>query len=164
MPTKTRRSFLIYGLSVLFLLLAILYYFQQEHSQSIIAAQDPQEQAKNNLPQIPAPDFRADSAFAFLKKQVDFGPRVPNTPAHKACSAWLVKEFQRFGFTVLEQKFQAPYYKGGIFDGTNIIAQYNPEAKKEFVLQPIGTAEMKQTRTPKTATSPLMVLMMAQAA
>ena len=33
-----------------------------------------------------APAFDADSAFSFVKAQTDFGPRVANTPAHKACA------------------------------------------------------------------------------
>ena len=33
-----------------------------------------------------APRFNADSAYAFIQQQVDFGPRVPNSDAHKACA------------------------------------------------------------------------------
>ena len=29
------------------------------------------------------PEFNADSAYAFVQKQVDFGPRIPNTPAQE---------------------------------------------------------------------------------
>jgi hypothetical protein len=36
------------------------------------------------------PSFDADSAYNFVKRQVDFGPRVPNTPAAKACAQYLV--------------------------------------------------------------------------
>ena len=31
------------------------------------------------------PAFEADSAYRFVENQVKFGPRVPNSPAHKAC-------------------------------------------------------------------------------
>ena len=33
------------------------------------------------------PEFNADSAYHYVEKQVSFGPRVPNTAAHKACAA-----------------------------------------------------------------------------
>ena len=47
-----------------------------------------------NMPEIKkqpiasaVPDFNADSAYAYVANQVAFGPRVPNTAAHKACGA-----------------------------------------------------------------------------
>src|SRR4051812_21094038 len=42
----------------------------------------------NHTPPIKAsqvPSFNEDSAYAFVKAQVDFGPRVPNTKEHDAC-------------------------------------------------------------------------------
>ena len=50
-----------------------------------------------------APSFNADSAYAYVEKQVSFGYRVPNTPAHKACGDYLVSELKRFGAQVYEQ-------------------------------------------------------------
>ena len=38
---------------------------------------------------IKAPDFNADSAYTYVKAQTDFGPRVPNTQAHRDCGAYL---------------------------------------------------------------------------
>ena len=42
-----------------------------------------QEQQQIELP--PLPEFNADSAYAFVKAQTDFGPRVPNSKAHIDC-------------------------------------------------------------------------------
>mgnify|MGYP002682626066 CR=1 FL=1 len=57
-------------------------------------------EVKTTLPALaPAPLFDADSAYAFVAKQVDFGPRVPGTSAHKACGDWMIaklKAFQRY--------------------------------------------------------------------
>jgi len=39
----------------------------------------------------PYPSFNADSAYAFVQKQVDFGPRVPGTPGHAATKVWMVE-------------------------------------------------------------------------
>ena len=86
------------------------------------------------FPDAPVPDFSSDSAFAFVKKQVDFGPRVPNTAAHKKCAEWLVATFKGYGLNVIEQKFTAPHYKGGTFDCVNIIAQYKPEAPRRVCI------------------------------
>ena len=38
---------------------------------------------------IPVPVFNADSAYAYVKAQTDFGPRVPNTKAHVDCGNYL---------------------------------------------------------------------------
>lgn len=90
--------------------------------------------AQPKVQPVEAPVFHADSAYVFVKKQVDFGPRVPNTEAHRKCAAWLVSEFKRHGMTVVEQKFQAPHFKGGTFDCVNIIAQYKPENPRRILL------------------------------
>jgi glutaminyl-peptide cyclotransferase len=83
---------------------------------------------------VAVPEVNADSLYFFVKKQVEFGPRVPNSAAHKKCAAWLAAEFRRMGLTVIEQKFQAPHYKPNVvFSGINIIAQYKPEATKRVL-------------------------------
>ena len=84
-------------------------------------------------PVVAVPGFNADSAYLFVKKQVDFGPRVPGTPAHKKCAAWLVSEFKRHGLTVIEQKFKAEAYFGSL-DAINIVAQYKPELSNRILL------------------------------
>ncbi|MBC7776516.1 MAG: M28 family peptidase [Phycisphaerae bacterium] len=135
MQKKSKRPLLAYSLLALLLLLAGFYVIKPYLNQNPkVSTRPPVVTPRPNIPQIAVPDFSADSAFLFVKKQVDFGPRVPNTPAHQKCSAWLVKEFRRYGFTVIEQKVQAPYYKGGTFNGVNIIAQYKPEAQKRLCI------------------------------
>ena len=79
------------------------------------------------------PKFSSDSTYQFIEKQLSFGPRVPNTEAHQACKNWLVQKFNEFGATVIEQDFKATAYNGNVLNGTNIIAQYNPEIKKRLV-------------------------------
>ena len=82
----------------------------------------------------PYPDFQADSAFAFVKKQVDFGPRVPGTPGHAATKAWIQETLEGYGWTVQQQDFQAKTYDGLTWDLTNLIASYNPQASKRILL------------------------------
>jgi glutaminyl-peptide cyclotransferase len=88
---------------------------------------------KPALPTVSVPTFNADSTFQYVKKQVDFGPRVPNTDGHRKCAAWLAAEFRRHGLTVIEQKFQAKHYLGTTYNCTNIIAQYQPENPSRIV-------------------------------
>ena len=83
---------------------------------------------------IPVPKFDRDSAFYFVKKQVDFGPRLPNTEGHIKAKKWLVNKLKTYNLTVIEQNFEATEYTGTILKSTNIIAQYNPAAPKRIML------------------------------
>lgn len=83
---------------------------------------------------VKAPAFNADSAYAFVAKQVAFGPRVPNTPAHAAAGDWIVARLRAYGAQVQEQKFQMQAYNGISLDLRNIIASYNPGAANRVLL------------------------------
>lgn len=83
---------------------------------------------------IVAPDFNADSAYAFVEKQVDFGPRVPNTSEHDECAKWLASELERFGADVIVQDARAKAYDGKILELQNIIGQFNPKARSRVML------------------------------
>jgi len=80
------------------------------------------------------PEFSADSAYSFIQKQVDFGPRVPNTEGHRKTREWLIQKLEGYGLKVQLQEFQARTYDNLTWDLTNIIATYNPSAKKRVIL------------------------------
>jgi glutaminyl-peptide cyclotransferase len=80
------------------------------------------------------PSFNADSAYAYIQQQVDFGPRVPNTPGHAATREWLFTKFEEFGWKVTPQEFTATTHDGLQWELTNIIASYNPNASKRILL------------------------------
>ena len=82
----------------------------------------------------PYPAFNADSAYAFVKKQVDFGPRVPGTKGHAATKAWMISTLEKYGWSVQSQDFQAKTYDGLTWNLSNIIASYNPQATKRILL------------------------------
>lgn len=82
----------------------------------------------------PYPAFNADSAYAFVQKQVDFGPRVPGTKSHAATKAWMISKLEGYGWTVQTQDFQAKTYDGLNWDLSNIIASFNPQATKRILL------------------------------
>ncbi len=84
--------------------------------------------------EVSAPRFDRDSAYAFVEKQVSFGPRVPNTAAHVACKDWFVERFKAYGAEVIEQGFQPKAYTGQVLQAVNIIARYNPAASRRIVL------------------------------
>jgi glutaminyl-peptide cyclotransferase len=84
--------------------------------------------------QVPVPRFDQDSAYSYVAAQVDFGPRVMNTPAHEATKDYLVAKLESFGAQVEQQKFTAAAYDGTALEGTNIIARFNPEHKDKLLL------------------------------
>lgn len=96
------------------------------------APPEPTTTAPTKTLRIPA--FNADSAYTFIERQVDFGPRVMGSPGHAACKAWLAEQFRAAGAKVITQDFSAKVYTGQTFAATNIIAQFNPEVSDRILL------------------------------
>ncbi|MEO8588959.1 MAG: M28 family peptidase [Flavobacteriales bacterium] len=82
----------------------------------------------------PTPLFDPDSAYVFVKKQVDFGPRVPGATSHKACGDWMVAKLKGYGATVVEQTGNVTAFNGQQLPLRNIIASWNPGAKDRILL------------------------------
>lgn len=81
-----------------------------------------------------SPDFNADSAFAYTKAQVDFGPRIPSTPAHAKCAVYLQQKLKSFGGNVSVQQAPAKTYDGKTHQLKNIIAAFYPEKKQRILI------------------------------
>ncbi len=71
--------------------------------------------------------FNADSAYSYIKKQVDFGPRIPGTEAHKKCLQFFINTLKKDSLQVTTQESVARTYDGKEFTFTNVIASYNPQ-------------------------------------
>ena len=78
--------------------------------------------------------FSADSAYAYVARQVAFGPRVPGSEAHKQCAAFLSEELRRHGLDVIEQPMTLTAYDGTRLECVNVIGQYRPEARERVLL------------------------------
>lgn len=89
---------------------------------------------KEQVRVVNVPVFSEDSAFEYIKKQCEFGPRVPNTDSHEKCLAFLADELKRLGGTVSLQKADLKAYDGTIYKSTNIIAAFYPERQNRIVL------------------------------
>lgn len=83
---------------------------------------------------VNVPQFDADSAYLYVKNQVDFGPRVPNTKEHVACGNYLAAQLEKFGAKVTNQYADLIAYDGTLLKGRNIIGSYKPENKKRIAL------------------------------
>lgn len=80
------------------------------------------------------PQFNADSAYVYLKRQVDFGPRVPNSSSHSACGDWLVAELERRGAEVHQQRADLRAFDGTVLKARNIFVRFNPDVKENRLL------------------------------
>ena len=85
-------------------------------------------------PDLPIPDFSADSAYAFIEKQLAFGSRVPNTGSHLACAQWLSDKLESYGAKVIRQAAVVKAFDGTRLNMQNIIASYNPEKNRRILL------------------------------
>jgi len=83
---------------------------------------------------VSIPDFNADSAFLYVKQQVDFGPRIPNSPAHEKCAGFLVQKLQQYSKDVAIQKGQVKAYNGTVLNFKNIFASFGPEGNNRIFL------------------------------
>ncbi|MES2779914.1 MAG: M28 family peptidase [Bacteroidota bacterium] len=81
-----------------------------------------------------SPNLNADSAYYFVKTQVDFGPRVTGSEAGKKCGDWIVKELKKYTDNVIEQKTVITNFDGKKLNVRNIIAEINPKANKRILL------------------------------
>ena len=106
----------------------------------LLAACTPDEPATSTVPEPalpelpPTPVFNADSAYAFVQRQVDFGPRVPGTNAHRACADWMVARLKAAGAEVIEQTGSVTVYTGQKLPLRNIIARWKPDAPDRVLL------------------------------
>jgi glutaminyl-peptide cyclotransferase len=96
----------------------------------------PDKEKKNISPSrnVTVPVFNADSAYSFIKRQVDFGPRVPNTVSHQRTGDYLVSKLKGFGAVIVEQTFEATSFDGKKLQLRNIVASFSPDKQKRVLL------------------------------
>jgi len=83
---------------------------------------------------VAVPSFNADSAYQFVKTQVNFGPRVPNSTAHQKTAQYLIAQLKKNGAEVLVQEFDAVTFDQQKLHLKNIIARFYPEKQKRVLL------------------------------
>jgi len=94
----------------------------------------PKEDPKPVTPVSSRPSFDADSAYMYVQKQVDFGPRVPGTPEHKKAADWLENKLGQYTDAIEVQTASAKMYTGKQVPIYNIIGSFNPAASDRVLL------------------------------
>lgn len=111
-----------------FLLLLLVFGCGQNNNESKTTQTEQPQQVVN------VPAFNADSAYSFVKKQVDFGPRVPNTTPHQQAGDYFIRTFEDYGASVTVQEFESTTFDGKKLNLRNIVASFFPEQKKRILL------------------------------
>ena len=93
------------------------------------------DEGDNTLFTAPAtyPAFSGDRAMELLERQVDFGPRVPGSPAHDSCLAFFMAYFDGLGLDTHAQRFSLPGYDKTL-DLTNVIVRINHQSSRRILL------------------------------
>jgi hypothetical protein len=89
-----------------------------------------EEQGRN------VPEFNADSAYHFVERQVNFGPRNPNSKGHQQAKKYYLNTLQQYAGSryVYAQDFTAKGYGGDTLELSNIIASFNPQSNDRIML------------------------------
>jgi hypothetical protein len=78
--------------------------------------------------------FNADSAYAFVEAQVQFGPRVPGTIEHGLTANYLNRKLEVYCDTSFIQKVQITTAEGAPLEIKNIIGSFKPKKAKRILL------------------------------
>ena len=98
------------------------------------APETQQDEATESVAEKTGMLFCPDSAYAYVEKQVSFGPRVPGTEAHRLCGDWLSAKLKGFGAEVTEQTATLNTFDGTRIPMRNIFARINPTAEKRILM------------------------------
>ena len=77
--------------------------------------------------------FNGNAAYAYAKAQVDFGPRVPGSPAAKLAGDWIIKQMRARADTVIVQSFTYTTADGKKLPLRNILARFRPELPERIL-------------------------------
>jgi len=83
---------------------------------------------------VERPTFNADSAYNYVQQQVDFGFRVPGTPAHYQTAKYLENKMAGLADRTLVQEAQITMANGKSATAYNIIGEFNPQLEKRVLL------------------------------
>lgn len=82
----------------------------------------------------PPREFDGQSAFGYVVSQVDLGPRVPGTEAHRKMGDWLDSLLRQRADTLMVQSWKHVTVARDTLPLRNFIARFNPAAEKRILL------------------------------
>lgn len=117
----------------LFSLISVLLFFG--------CAEEPEKRKKTPPPAktqqfqpVEKPNFSADSAYSFVAKQVEFGPRVPGSKAHEKAANYFKTKMSEWNWDTEIQLGEATTFNGKNIEIKNIIARFDTSNKNRVLL------------------------------
>ncbi len=81
----------------------------------------------------PVREFNGTAAFGYLRKQVEFGPRIPGTPAHEQTGDWILAQLRATADTVVVQEIPHRTPTGQTLPMRNFLARFRPQAAERIL-------------------------------
>jgi hypothetical protein len=78
-------------------------------------------------------EFNGPTAFAYVERQMAFGPRIPGKPGHKQMGDWLLAELRARADTVIVQEISHVSRKGETLHLRNFFARFKPAATERIL-------------------------------
>ncbi len=97
-------------------------------------AVDSTEDAPPTFTRAERPSFDGSRAYEDLRRQVDFGPRVPGTEGHAAQLAWMVERLRELADSVETDPFQHTTREGVALELTNVTARFGSQSTRRVLL------------------------------
>jgi glutaminyl-peptide cyclotransferase len=77
--------------------------------------------------------FDGKAALEYARQHLQFGPRVPGTPAHDKAGAWIIAEMKKRTDSVVVQSWTQTTANGTKLPLRNILARFNPTAPQRVL-------------------------------
>lgn len=74
----------------------------------------------------PKTAFNGARAIEYVRTQLEFGPRIPGTDAHRRAGDWIVEQMRVRADTVIEQRFSHVTADGDTLPMRNVLARIKP--------------------------------------
>jgi hypothetical protein len=81
-----------------------------------------------------APRFNGSSAYELVKRQVEFGPRVPGTDGHRAMADWVEEYLSERADTLIVQRFTHVSVDGDTLQLFNFLARFHVPGTRPILL------------------------------
>lgn len=79
-------------------------------------------------------EFAGQRAFGYLERQLQFGPRIPGTPAHERAGDWILAHLRATADTVEVQAIDHVTRQGARLHLRNFFARFRPAATERVLL------------------------------
>ncbi len=80
-----------------------------------------------------AREFDGGRAFSYVEQQMQFGPRIPNTPAHERTGDWILAQLRARADTVGVQAITHVTRRGDTLHLRNFLARFRPAAAERVL-------------------------------